>query len=175
VTESILAIDPGPEQSAYVVYRGGHVVEFAKIDNAEMLYRCGLTWDGSMVLVIEQVAAMGMAVGAEVFETVFVSGRFVQAWHGHWYRVKRHEVKMFWCGSTRAKDANIRQSIIDRYGGKEKAIGRKRTPGPLYGIHKDTWQALALAICWHDTNVLKCRDAEVSPSASLNLPKLKGA
>jgi hypothetical protein len=149
VTESILAIDPGPEQSAYVVYRGGHVVEFAKIDNAEMLYRCGLTWDGSMVLVIEQVAAMGMAVGAEVFETVFWSGRFAQAWGGHWERLKRHEVKMFLCGNMRAKDANIRQALLDKFGpGKELAVGRKAKPGPLYGLSGDCWSALALAVTW---------------------------
>jgi hypothetical protein len=39
--------------------------------------------------------------------------------------------------------------MIDRFGpGKEKAIGRKATPGPLYGVKKDIWSALAIA-CYH--------------------------
>lgn len=148
---TVLAIDPGPTESAYVLLKGGAVVEFAKLGNEEMLYRCGQTWDANIVLVVEQVAAMGMAVGAEVFETVWWSGRFAQAWHSQSDRLKRHEVKMFLCGNMRAKDANIRQSLLDRYGGKEAAIGRKAKPGPLYGLSGDCWSALAIAITYSET------------------------
>jgi hypothetical protein len=149
---AVLAIDPGPEQSAYTLYKDGHPIEFAKIPNDEMLYRCRLTWDSGITLVIEQIAAMGMAVGAEVFETCVWTGRFIEAWQGDWDRVKRHEVKMALCDNMRAKDANIRQAIIDRYGGKDKAIGRKASPGPLYGLSGDCWSALAVAITWTETN-----------------------
>ena len=30
--------------------------------------------------------------------------------------------------------------------GKDKAIGSKREPGPLYGFKADLWSALALAV-----------------------------
>jgi hypothetical protein len=46
----------------------------------------------------------------------------------------------------KAKDANIRQALIDIYGGNDKAIGNKKTPGPLYGIKGDLWAALAVAV-----------------------------
>lgn len=152
MSDSILAIDPGPTESAYVIYRDGRVVEFAKIPNEHMLYRCGLTWDDGMKLVIEQIAAMGMSVGAEVFETVFWSGRFVQQWRREWHRIKRHEIKMHLCGNMRAKDANIRQALLDRFGpGKELAVGRKANPGPLYGLSGDCWSALAVAVTFADT------------------------
>lgn len=154
----ILAIDPGPEQSAYVAYDGhGHrVLEFEKVANNILLARLEERhWTMKLTfgsIVIEQVAAMGMAVGAEVFETVFWSGRFVEAWGGLWDRLKRHEVKIHLCGNMRAKDANIRQALIDRFGpGKELAIGRKVKPGPLYGLSGDCWQALALAVTWSET------------------------
>lgn len=39
-------------------------------------------------------------------------------------------------------------ALIDRFGGKDAAIGRKATPGPLYGITKDLWSALAIAITY---------------------------
>jgi hypothetical protein len=55
------------------------------------------------------------------------------------------------CGSSRANDATIRQALLDRYGpGREKAVGTKANPGPLYGIKADLWQALALAVTYSD-------------------------
>lgn len=148
----IFAIDPGPEFSAFVTYNGLRPVEFGKVPNDELIDQL---IGGTGQLVIEQIAAMGMAVGAEVFETCYWSGRFAQAWEGDVDRVKRHAVKMHLCGNMRAKDANIRQAIIDRYGTKDAAIGKKKTPGPLYGMSGDCWSALAVAITWHETQGTK--------------------
>jgi len=59
----------------------------------------------------------------------------------------------------RAKDANIRQALIDRYGpGKDKAIGQKKTPGPLYGFKSHEWAALAVAVTWMDQQGAKNDD-----------------
>ena len=62
-------------------------------------------------------------------------------------------MKLALCGSARAKDANVRQAIIDRFagvGGKAVAVGTKKNPGPLYGISNHKWSALALCITWID-------------------------
>ena len=59
----------------------------------------------------------------------------------------RRAVKLALCGDSRAKDANIRQALIDRFGGSA-AIGRKAAPGPLYGISRDVWSALAIAVTY---------------------------
>ena len=150
-----LAVDPGPEESAYVeIGKCGTLIMAHKAANERLLeyIRCRVSRG---TLVIEQIAAMGMSVGAEVFETVFWSGRFAEAFGMEKVaRVKRHEVKMHLCGNTRAKDGNIRQAIIDRYGpGKEKAIGNKKKPGPLHGVSGDCWQALAAGLTWLDKSV----------------------
>src|SRR5689334_20143266 len=73
---------------------------------------------------IEMIAAMGMAVGAEVFETCLWIGRFIELLGpARVTLIKRHEVKMHLCANSRAKDANIRQALIDRFGpGSERAI-----------------------------------------------------
>jgi hypothetical protein len=42
----------------------------------------------------------------------------------------------------KAKDANIRQALIDKIGPQ----GTKKDPGPTYGISKDVWSALAIAV-----------------------------
>lgn len=147
----MIAIDPGPTESAYVVFMGGEVVQADKIQNEDMLH--GLLATSQKLLVIEQVASYGMAVGAEVFETVYWSGRFAQAFPGRVERLKRIDVKMALCHQTRGvNDSVIRQRLIDLWGGKEKAIGKKKTPGPLYGLKGDTWQALAVAVAWEIIN-----------------------
>lgn len=153
----IVAVDPGPKDSAYVVLKGGKPVSFGKFPNDLLkMHHLAREDDKCTTLVIEQVAAMGMAVGAEVFETVFWSGRFAERWHGQWDRVKRHEVKMHLCGNMRAKDANIRTALLDRFGpGKELAVGKKSAPGPLYGLSGDCWSALAIAVTYWDTKVLQ--------------------
>jgi len=59
-------------------------------------------------------------------------------------------------------DSTIRQAMLDRYGpGREKAIGKKKSPGPLYGIRKDEWQALALAVTFFDCELTGSDDKDV--------------
>jgi hypothetical protein len=156
---NIIAIDPGHTHSAYAGYDAGgrHLLWFDKVPNGDLLFRLvERMFPAVDTLVIEQVASFGMAVGAEVFETVFWSGRFAQAWidaGGEFDRLKRMDVKMHLCGHPRAKDANIRQALIDLFGpGKELAVGTKKKPGPLYGVSNDVWSALAVAVTWAAKN-----------------------
>ncbi len=44
----------------------------------------------------------------------------------------RRAVKLELCADSRAKDANIRQALLDRFGGST-AIGRKAAPGRCTG------------------------------------------
>lgn len=152
----LLAIDPGNEHSGIVLYDTANrcPLEFGKPVNDTVL---GLldTWHIDE-LAIEMVASYGMAVGASVFETCVWAGRFIERWRVDIASrrevspmpstIYRREVKLHLCNSARAKDANVRQALIDRYGGKEKAIGKKATPGPLYGMSGDCWAALGVAV-----------------------------
>lgn len=160
----IWGVDPGPEHSALVTFDGRSVLSAGTLENSLLLQRIADRCRSSQEqLVIEQVASFGMPVGVDVFETVFWSGRFAQAWHGYvrpnahvgvFVRLKRHEIKTHLCHNQRAKDANIRQVLIDRFGpGKEKAIGKKAIPGPLYGISGDEWSALAVAVTYWDQQI----------------------
>lgn len=149
----ILAIDPGPTRSAYLELNGaGGIVEYGVHDNEELVeFLAATSVDRYDVVVIERVQSYGMPVGAEVFETVFWSGRFAQALSpAKVERMSRKTVATAICGSARAKDANVRQALIDRFGGKEAAIGLKKTPGPLYGVTGDVWSALAIALAYAD-------------------------
>lgn len=147
----VLGIDPGPTASAWCAVEDGKPMRWGKEPNEAVIQRLkgdnfGIEW-----LVIEKIACYGMAVGEEVFETVYFSGRFAQVWGEKVARVTRKEVALHLCQSARAGDANVRCALIDRFGGKEKAIGKKANPGPLYGISGDVWSALAVALTWQDT------------------------
>lgn len=155
----LLAIDPGPERSAWLTFADGMPRNWGIWANDDLL--AALRGDdpdpdpmlAADRLVIEKVEAFGMAVGAEVFETVFWSGRFAEAAAPLPVdRVGRKAVKIALCGSMRAKDPNIRAAIIERYGTIEQAIGKKANPGPLYGIAADVWSALAVAITWAEAH-----------------------
>jgi hypothetical protein len=144
---TILAIDPGTTQSAWLRYDGSRPQGFGITAN-NVLVRALRTGGLPDVVVIEKVESYGMAVGAEVFDTVLWAGRFAEAAH----RVPvvllpRRAVKLALCGDSRAKDANIRQALLDCFGGSA-AVGLKAAPGPLYGIARDVWSALAIAVTY---------------------------
>lgn len=145
----ILAIDPGTDSTAYVGW-DGEKVTCAEFVSNEMLLSW-LRWSEREkfdVIAIEMVACYGMAVGKEVFETCTVIGRIEEIFRDHPpIRVFRKDVKLHLCQSMRAKDANIRQALIDRLGPQ----GTKKNPGPTYGIKSHLWAALAVAAYAHDT------------------------
>jgi hypothetical protein len=160
----LLAIDPGNEESAYVAYDcdAGSVLAFGKKANADVLqWMISPSSFNAQHIAIEMIASYGMPVGREVFETCVWIGRFIEAWGAPYTLVYRKDVKLHLCGNARAKDGNVRQALIDRYGGKQKAIGTKREPGPLYGVSADVWSALAVAVTWSDGQKTKTEAAAV--------------
>jgi len=144
----ILAIDPGTHVSGWCLYDGS-------------VRDCGVTGNDDLLayaqmygrhqadrLALEYIESYGMAVGKEVFATCVWVGRFMQAWShpDEVLLIPRRAVKLHLCNSPRAKDANIRQAILDKFGGKDKAIGRKAAPGPLYAVKSHAWAALGVAL-----------------------------
>ena len=124
---SVIAIDPGTTHSGIVWYENGKVVDSGVLINDDV--RGVLIEEQKGFVAIEMIASYGMAVGKEVFETCLWIGRFKEC----------------------AYDANIRQAIIDRYGGKAEAIGTVKKQGPLYGVKSHAWAALAVAITATET------------------------
>lgn len=139
----VFAIDPGTTQSGWALLEGAKVIDSGVSDNHDVLrwVRAGQDAD---VLALEMVASYGMAVGREVFDTVRWIGRFQQAWHDPEAvrLVFRKDVKLHLCGNLRAKDANIRQALLDQLG----PAGTKKAPGNTYGVKSHAWSALAVAV-----------------------------
>lgn len=145
---TILAIDPGTTRSAWLQYDGSRPTAFGITANSILVkaLRSGGLPD---VVVIEEMRSFMRRVGGEVFETVRWAGRFEEAVHPTpVVLLGRKDVVVPLCGSATANDADVRAALLDRFGGKDAAIGRKAAPGPLYGISRDVWSALAIAVTY---------------------------
>ena len=156
----IVAVDPGPVESAFVVLNISNqslkIKYKDKVANPKIKDLFRLLYHemdgGRFVFSIEGLQSFGMPVGQDTFETAYFIGELRQFYQSLYQSsnpgtmVYRKDIKMHFCNSMRAKDANIRQALIDRYG----AIGTKKEPGFLYGVTGDMWSALAIATYTHD-------------------------
>lgn len=168
---ALLALDPGSAETGWALLESTGVVVGSGTDpNDRLLEDCRMgslevpRWGRLTIpdaVVVEWTAPRGMPASAQLFETMFWIGRFVEALeqaadvdvNRQAFRLERAHVKRALCGTSAAKDANVRAALIDRYGGaggKEAAIGRKAAPGPLFGVSGDGWAALAVGVAWLD-------------------------
>lgn len=141
VSVSLLAVDPGTTESGWAeLGSNGNVGSSGVFDN-DLMLRIVQDWYDD--LAIEMISSQGMPVGRETFETVRWIGRFQQAYYKpeNVKFVLRREVQLHLCGTTKAKDANIRQALIDIFG----APGVKAKPGGTYGVKSHAWAALGVA------------------------------
>ena len=158
----IFGIDPGTVESGYVMFNSENiqVVGSGVVGNEELLQMS--SWDDADIVCIEMVASYGMPVGQTTFETVLWIGRFVQysVSKDIEYRLlyKKKDINPTLCFSNKAKDANIRQAILDLFpatgGGTVPQKGTKSNPGPLFGVSSHAFSALAVALTYSIQNNL---------------------
>jgi hypothetical protein len=144
----VIGLDPGPEKTAFVWF-DGRILHHGIEPNYQIIGLLGTPLATRATVYCEMIASYGMAVGASVFETCVWIGRFRQAaWRNDNFEfVFRRDIKLHLCNSARAKDANVRQALIDRLGPQ----GTKKSPGPTYGVKSHEWAALAVAVYGWDT------------------------
>lgn len=189
-----LSIDPGDQKSGYVFYDSDSLRPidggFGKIPNAEifgLIDREILSANKEEripVVVCEFPQPRGQLMSWQLIDTVEMIGRFKQ--HGiafgspffQFHKIDRAHVKSHVCaGVQRPKDSNVRQALVDKFGGESATSGPKCpeckgsggfgrgasrevcsrcngskevTPGALYGVTGDVWQALAVAVMFSE-------------------------
>lgn len=157
----LLALDPGTEHTGYVLLQKQ---PFAILDHGDLA-----NLDILSLIVPERTVACemvahygsGMPAGKEIFDTCVWIGRFCQKAVSvgcDFHRVYRQDVKLHLCHSCKAKDANIRQALIDKLGPQ----GRKKQPGPTFGIAGHVWAALAVGVTFLGTKA----NVSVAPNSS---------
>ena len=163
-----MAIDPGTTESAYVTFNTHSlgVLECGKIPNEDMITKIAV--NRPLKLLIEMIKSYGMPMGDTTIKTCVWIGRFIQEHGGQVELIPRKTIVSELCKRVTAGDRNLRQALIDYFtehrgnelgGGATPVVGTKKAPGPLYGVKKDIWSALALAVIW--TERLKYSDMNV--------------
>ncbi|MCK9325304.1 MAG: hypothetical protein M0P69_07385 [Bacteroidales bacterium] len=152
----IFGIDPGPIMTAFVLYDGNKhlLISFGKVHNKVLLKIINKVENPQDIhFCIEMIKSMGMPVGDTVFQTCVFIGRIVEniiRLGGTYSTLGRKDIVLEICGTPRAKDANVRAALLDLWpptgGGKVPQVGTKNMPGPLFGVSKDVWSALAVAV-----------------------------
>ncbi len=156
----ILAIDPGPTESTYVIWNGARIISRADLANGDMLGMLAGPWIEAPkpdCCAIEQIRGYGVPAGNETFDTCWWSGRFYQAWGRGAVMLPRKEVTRHICGAdSKGGDKYVREALIARFGDP----GKKAAPGVLYGVTSHCWAALAVAVCCYDRYVAGTATAE---------------
>ena len=150
----ILALDPGTEQSAWCVWDAAtsRLLAFGIESNLQLKQGLPALVKSHNVTTaaVEMVASFGMPVGKEVFETVLFVGAVVERLQTCVPKVcliYRQQQKLHICGSNKANDSSIRQALIDRFG----PVGTKKSPGFFYGVSRDVWAAVSVAVVVADS------------------------
>ena len=148
----ILGIDPGSEQSAFVLF----VSETEKIhqkgimDNETLIktIESSLRYD---CVAIENMQNYGAPFGKSLRDTCIVIGRIIQAASAPYFLYPRPTIKAQITGMVRAKDADVSRALKARYGEAKKGH-------PLEGIKTHLWAALAVAV--YHSDVIKLYPVE---------------
>lgn len=156
----VFAIDPGNVQSAYCVIDAETLrpLDFGKVPNEELRgYIRDFRFDEDDRAAVEMIQSYGMVVGKEVFYTAVWIGRFTECLDRKLYRpvdmIFRKDEKVHICRDSRAKDANIRRALIDRFAQHDLKNGKgtKKNPDWFYGFSADMWAAYAVGLTYIET------------------------
>lgn len=149
----LLSLDVGTEESGYCLIDipTFKPINFGRINNNDLMKVVKNShYD---LATYEEFQSYGMPVGKTTLDSILWNGRFIQAIidksNGNIkpYPMTRTHVKHHLCNAVKAKDSNVRQALIDRFG----EPGTKKKPGMLYGIKKDVWSAYAIGVTYIDT------------------------
>ena len=157
----VLGIDPGPETHGAVLYdsEARRVLWSSKaITSFDLLDYLIRKWAKPDAIVIERPAAMGaLGVGivGHMLDTAWEAGAMSKGLSLHGYVVctmTRREVlrNLGVLSGKGSSDARVRAACIADHEtpGGPPAVGRKASPGPLYGLSSHSWQALGLVLAW---------------------------
>lgn len=143
----ILAVDPGPRQSAWLVLDGERVHDLGLWSNDATIET--LRGYPDTELVIETIEPWSGVVRPDALETMFWVGRFVESRQGDATLLRRSKVlrALGLTGLPKGKaQAAVRAHLLDRWGGGNPV----RRGHPLHGVREDLWSALALAVAYQE-------------------------
>lgn len=167
-------IDPGEERSGIVLYQvwpGVPTVanvEFAGwLPNEDVWRDFGKQPHGT-IGVIEDVVGYGpnSPLGNPLIETIKWIGVFRHEWMKQrdqpMHEISRPDIKLHLLGQRAGTSGQVHAALYERFGGSVKAAkGTKDKPGPCHRVSGHAWDALAVAVTYHEHSVAeRSRDGD---------------
>lgn len=145
----ILALDVGTIESGFCLMEEETYkpLKFGKIKNEDLLEI--VQYEEYDELIYEEFQSYGMPIGISTITSITWNGRYMQLALCRCkpvHPIYRKEEKINICNTMKAKDGNIRQALIDRFGD----VGTKNNKGFFYGFKKDIWSAFAVGCTYLD-------------------------
>jgi len=146
----IWAVDPGTVKSAIVRWHVGPSHVWGAIEeNAKVERILATSVQPSDYVAIEKITGQGRrAIGRETLEAHRWQTRFevaAEASRCNLFMISRTKSRTRIAGPY-SGDKQVREAVIEYFGGYDIAIGTSEIPGPLRGLADDEWQALAVAV-----------------------------
>ena len=158
----VFAIDPGNVQSAYCVIDAETLrpLDFAKLPNEDLRdYIKDFLFREDDRAAVEMLQSYGNLIGRDVLETAVWIGRFSERLDRKLLHpaemVFRMEEKVHICHDSKAKDANVRRALIDRFAQHDLKNGKgtKKKQDWFYGFSADIWAAYAVGLTYIETKL----------------------
>ena len=163
---TLLAVDPGPEHSAWLFLDAstGKILQFGKDSVADVRRIVREAGRDGIPLAIEIVIPYGATLGRSTLTTCEEVGRLETLHGGRVARAERPDVVRHITGHLTRKgekkaDTRVREHLIWRYvpgWDKYDKKGTLKTPEVLEGVSSDIWSALAVG-CY----AMDCRRGEL--------------
>ena len=155
----VLGVDPGPKTHGAVVYDtverrvvwSSGKATFNEVDWAYWDYCC----DHVVIERPSVMGALGPGIIGHLLDTAWTAGELfaVLSMDGSPVRTMTRREVLRHLGVLSGKgspDSRVRAACIEDHQtpGGPPAIGRKASPGPLYGVSSHAWQALGLVLAY---------------------------
>lgn len=138
--QRLLAIDVGPQQSAYCELHDGAIGQHGWLDNDVLLSRIRGNAEPSYVTIIESPQAQDRPLGKMLRDTIWWAARFAEAIDSRgveWHEAEERDVAFWLTGNRSANNPAILQSLKDVFGDKtQQPCDRCNSTGTVMGIKK---------------------------------------
>lgn len=119
----VIGIDPGTERSGWVLVKDSKPVRWGW-DSNNTVTKLIEDLNSGVFVAVEYMRPRGLPTSQDEMDTMFQLGRMTATVSDRMLsKVSRHSVKMHLLGQARGNDSNIRQALIDLFGGDRFAIG----------------------------------------------------
>lgn len=163
---NVFAVDPGTTASGFAEFRDGVLERTGKMSNIDLRAQIAAAARAGLIDVLIIEGMRNPRADEMTFKTCYEIGRFIERTEAlgvSTVMVYRHEIKKHWLGTNQGGDKEIREALVEHYGGWVKVPTktknarnpfRNEPPEALKDVKADAWSALAIGLYAYRRHIL---------------------